>query len=62
MNTTPTATVPNKYRNDLTAGACYGRPDYLGQWSCLCDFPLPTDAGVPMRGRCYCAPLDGGAP
>lgn len=21
MNTTPTATVPNKYRNDLTAGA-----------------------------------------
>lgn len=38
------------------------RADYLGQWTCLCDFPLPIDAGVPMRGRCYCAPLDGGAP
>ena len=31
MNTTPTATVPNKYRNDLTAGACYGQPNFTEQ-------------------------------
>lgn len=30
--------------------------DYQGQYSCLCDAPLPTDAGVP-DGHCYCPPL-----
>lgn len=29
------------------------REDYTRAFSCLCDAPLPTDAGVP-DGRCYC--------
>lgn len=27
--------------------------EYRGRWQCLCDAPLPIDAGVP-DGRCYC--------
>ena len=49
MNTTPTATVPNKYRNDLTAGACYGQPNFTEQ-------PLAAQyvacLGCPVRDLC----------
>ena len=49
MNSTPTATVPNKYRNDLTAGACYGQLDFTEQ-------PLAAQyvacLGCPVRALC----------
>ena len=49
MNSTPTATVPNKYRNDLTAGACYGQLDFTEQ-------PLAAQyvacLGCPVRDLC----------
>ena len=49
MNATPTATVPNKYRNDLTAGACYGQLDFTEQ-------PLAAQyvacLGCPVRALC----------
>ena len=47
MNSTPT--VPNKYRNDLTAGACYGQLDFTEQ-------PLAEQyvacLGCPVRALC----------
>ena len=49
MSTTPTATAPNKYRNDLTAGACYGQLDFTEQ-------PLAAQyaacLGCPVRALC----------
>ena len=49
MNATPTATVPNKYLNDLTAGACYGQLDFTDQ-------PLAAQyaacLGCPVRDLC----------
>ena len=49
MTATPTATVPNKYRNDLTAGACYGQPSFTEQ-------PLAAQyvacLGCPVRALC----------
>jgi len=36
------------------------RHDYQGE-GCLCDFPLPTDAGAPQPGWCYCAPTKVGS-
>ena len=42
MNSTPTATVPNKYLNDLTAGACYGQLDFTEQ---------PLAVAVPVHPR-----------
>ena len=49
MNSTPTATVPNKYLNDLTAGACYGQLDFTEQ-------PLAAQyvacLGCPVRALC----------
>lgn len=34
------------------------RAEYSGRYACLCDAPLPTDAGVP-DGHCYCPPVRG---
>lgn len=31
------------------------RGDFGGEWGCLCDVPVPTDAG-PTRPDCYCTP------
>jgi hypothetical protein len=31
----------------------YGR-DYRGEYGCLCDFPMPWDAGPSRPGHCYC--------
>ena len=49
MNATPTATVSNKYRNDLTEGACYGQLDFTEQ-------PLAAQyvacLGCPVRDLC----------
>ena len=32
------------------------KDDYSGEWGCLCDFPLPWDAGPIRPGWCYCTP------
>ena len=32
------------------------RDDYRGEWGCLCDVPLPTDAKEPRPRGCYCTP------
>lgn len=39
----------------VRAGGEY-RADYAGEWGCLCDVLLPTDAGPPRPGHCYCEP------
>ena len=32
------------------------RADYRKPYGCLCNVPLPTDAGPPRPGECYCDP------
>ena len=32
------------------------RNDYRGDMGCLCDFPMPWDAGPSRPGWCYCTP------
>lgn len=32
------------------------KDDYRGNNGCGCNVPLPTDAGKPRPGWCYCAP------
>ena len=43
-------------------GAAYGpenfKTDYRSPYGCLCDVPLPTDAGPPQPGKCYCEPVE----
>lgn len=34
----------------------FKKDDYRGDNGCGCDVPLPTDAGEPRIGRCYCEP------
>ena len=31
------------------------KDDYRKPWGCGCDVPLPSDAGEPRPGYCYCA-------
>lgn len=32
------------------------KEDYRKPWGCGCDVPLPTEAGLPRYGWCYCMP------
>lgn len=43
---------------DAAHGPDAKREDYKRPYGCLCDVPLPTDAGAPRPGWCYCDPAE----
>lgn len=36
----------------------FKKDDYRKPWGCGCDVSLPTDAGLPRPGFCYCEPVE----